>query len=128
MINIIRHILFKSVLLIVLLHALVPHRHYYEMSEYEHLTLHQNNENIIELVKILFHENDDESLDNLLFAQFNIQKTTQSKIPILNEEFKGFIDVENKLFQKNTSSHNVCYITIFVNVNGLRGPPKTSLV
>ncbi|WP_457618800.1 hypothetical protein [Lutibacter sp.] len=126
--GLIKQILFKSVLVVILLHALIPHRHYDEMSEKEHFALHQNNDNIIDLVKIFFHENNDESLDNLLFAQFNIQKTTQSKTPILNEEFEGYINVENKLIQKNTSPYGVCYITIFVDVNGLRGPPKMSLI
>jgi len=121
--ELIKQLLFKSVLVITLLHALIPHRHYDEMSEKEHFTLHQNNDNIIDLVKIFFHENNDESLDNLLFAQFNIQKTTQSKIPILKEEFKGYINEENKLLQKNISPRNVCYTNIHVTLNGSRGPP-----
>jgi len=121
--GLIKQILFKSVLVVILLHALIPHRHYDEMSEKEHFALHQNNDSIIDLVKIFFHENNDESLDNLLFAQFNIKETTQSKIPILNEKFKGGIGVENEHLQKNLPPYNVCHINIFVTLNGLRGPP-----
>ncbi|WP_456424421.1 hypothetical protein [Lutibacter sp.] len=126
--ELIKQLLFKSVFVIILLHALIPHRHYDEMSAKEHFALHQNNDNIIDLVKIFFHENNDESLDNLLFAQFNIQKTTQSKIPILKEEFKGYTNEENKLLQKNIAPSNVCYIPIFINTNGLRGPPKIPVI
>ncbi|MBL4939224.1 MAG: hypothetical protein JKY16_02930 [Lutibacter sp.] len=74
MINVIKQILFKSSLVIILLHTLISHKHYDEMSEVEHAALHQNNDDILDLLVLFFHESNDESIDNLVIAQFDVKE------------------------------------------------------
>ena len=127
MIGILKHIVFRSILIVVLLHTLIPHRHYDEMSEVEHFELHQNNNSIVGLLEIFFHENNDESLDNLLFAQFNTKESLQHHItssPLFTILLDFFDEEKLKLSTRNTESS---LTILFVKLNGLRGPPTSLL-
>jgi len=124
MTEIIKKLLFKSVVVILLLHACIPHKHRGEMTETAHIKLHQDNDSLIDVLKIVFHEGDDEHLDNLFFANNNFDTSAQhfSKKP----HRKVTQDVENgeDSIQLSRISSNCTYLNIFiVKLNGLRAPP-----
>jgi len=123
----IQSVLFKCVVVIVLLHTCIPHRHREEMSEKAHIKLHQNNDNLIGILKIVFHEGYDEYLDNLFFAKnnydvspqyFSNQYPDKNGSPAIKNCIKGV-----QLYRK---SDNCIDSNIFiVKLNGLRAPPTT---
>ena len=130
MINVIKQILFKSSLVIILLHTLISHKHYDEMSEVEHAALHQNNDDILDLLVLFFHESNDESIDNLVIAQFDVKEifknTIVSNVFLSSSDFPFF---NTSYFRKelyiNTSNFSSIF---FIKLNGLRGPPSFYLV
>jgi len=67
--NIIKKSMFNTVLILVLLHSFIPHRHADEMSDSEHSFFHQNSDSFIDFFENIFHENDDSNLDDLLFLR-----------------------------------------------------------
>lgn len=67
--NIIKKSMFNTVLILILLHSFIPHRHADEMSKSEHSVFHQNSDSFIDFFENIFHENDDSNLDNLIFLQ-----------------------------------------------------------
>lgn len=126
MIGIIKQVLFKSALVVILLHTLISHKHYDEMSEIEHSVLHQNNDDILDLLVLFFHESNDESIDNLVFAQFKIKEFLKdsiassallSSLDSFDFEISNFKEILNK-------STSIFFSTFFVKLNGLRGPPS----
>ena len=127
MINVIKQILFRSALVIILLHTLISHKHYDEMSEAEHVTLHQNNnDDILDLLVLFFHESNDESIDNLVVAQFDVKETFKNAIAsnaFISNSDLPFFDTSYFIKELNISTSNFSNI-FFVELNGLRGPPS----
>ncbi|MCF6213820.1 MAG: hypothetical protein L3J45_07335 [Flavobacteriaceae bacterium] len=124
MVEIIKKILFKSVLIIILLHALIPHKHSDEMSKEEHFEFHQDNVGFINILKIFFHESDDENLDNLYFVQYNLDKPQQNKSTL------NFVTVEdNTSFKRDKPSiplrddKGALLKNFIIEINRQRGPP-----
>ncbi|PCH52853.1 MAG: hypothetical protein COC22_03485 [Flavobacteriaceae bacterium] len=130
MINVIKQILFRSALVIIVLHTLIPHRHYDEMSKVEHAQLHQNNDDILDLLMLFFHESNDESIDNLVVAEFDVKEnfddTVVSNIFLSSSNFP-FFDTSYFIKELIISTSNFSNIS-FVELNGLRGPPSFYLV
>ena len=129
--NIFAHISFRIVLVIIGLHAFVPHPHSDELTEQEHKKLHQNSQSILGFIKYLFHENNDENLDDILFASYG--KITKQTIKIQYPRASTFdkkiddtsIFVFSNIYKTYTSHfHN----GISVNQNGLRAPPYYFIV
>jgi prenyltransferase beta subunit len=127
MIRLIKEILFHSVLVVIVLHAFIPHPHSYEMTEKEHIAFHENSNTLFETISIAFHESNDENLDNLIVAQYDIVKINKityqyTSIAIL---YSPFSEIEKKTVEKitqtNTDSPNKLFI---VKLNGERGPPS----
>ena len=124
--KILKYILFRTVLLIIALHAVIPHPHSDELTEDRHFELHQNSNSIIGLIKIAFHESDDENLDNLVFVQIESVKKFDykfTKVSNFNITLSIIEEWENeKIVSSNINNFKRLF---FVKLNGLRGPPST---
>ncbi len=127
--EVLKYILFRTVLIIIALHAIIPHPHSDELSGQKHLELHEKSNSLIGIIRLAFHENNDENLDNLIFTQFESVKKIDSKhkfprVSIFNNTtlVVGNI-VTEKIVKKNTNNFNKL---LFVKLNRLRGPPVLS--
>jgi len=111
---------------VILLHTFIPHPHFDEMTEKEHIALHKNSNKLFDIISISFHESNNENLDNLLVAQYDIVKRNKityqnSTIAILYSTFSVIEKTTvEKITQTNTDSPNKLFI---VKLNGERGPP-----
>ncbi len=90
--KILRYILFRTVLVIITLHTVIPHPHSDELTNEEHFEIHQKSDFLIGIIRLVFHESNDENLDNLIYAKYKSVKNTNFKnpnsnpnIPILND-------------------------------------------
>jgi hypothetical protein len=125
MIEIVKKILFKGVLIIMLLHTFISHSHSDEMSEVAHFKLHQDNNSLIAILKIAFHESDDENLDNLFFTHYKTDKLEKHNAPLYLA-----ISTDNISFDKHSITtffkcdNYPSTKNFIVKINGLRGPPK----
>ncbi|WP_372795387.1 hypothetical protein [Lutibacter sp.] len=124
MIKIFKNILSNSALVVILLHTFIPHPHSEDMVEKEHIKLHTNSNSIYGILRFVFHENNDENLDSLVFAQYNINKKTkidcqysETNIPDFNTS-----KIVNKKVSKNLKS--TIHKLFIVKLNGVRGPPS----
>ena len=124
--EILKYILFRTVLIIVTLHAIIPHPHSDELTEKKHFELHENSNSLIGFLSLAFHECNDESLDNLIFAQYEgVQKIdSKHKYPKVSIFYSTTSIVEKrateKILERNTYNFNRL---LFVKLNRLRGPP-----
>ena len=124
------HILFRLVLVVIGFHAIIPHPHSDELSEREHRKLHQNSTSILGFLRYIFHESNDDDLDNIVFADYGVTaKITQHhKHPRTPVTFYNSIEIkvlgDSSGCKENTSYfHNKKYIF----QNGLRAPPYYSI-
>ncbi len=127
--EVLKYILFRTVLIVIALHAIIPHPHSDELSEQKHHELHKKSNSLIGIIRLAFHENNDENLDNLIFTQFESVKKIDSKqkFPIVSIFNNTTLVVGNiateKIVKKNTNNFNKL---LFVKLNRLRGPPVLS--
>lgn len=121
--KIFRNILFHSALLVILLHTVIPHPHSEDLGLKEHHKLHSNSHSIYGVLRLIFHESNDENLDSLVFAQYNIDK----KIKVENQHLAIAITyfntskIVNKKVYKNLKSN--IHTLFIVTQHGVRGPP-----
>lgn len=126
MINFLKYILFRTVLVIVTLHTIIPHPHSEELTEEKHIELHKKSNSLIGIISIAFHESNDESLDNLIVAEYESTNKIDSehptpKVSILNNTTSTVEkNTTEKTIKCNTNNFNKL---LFVKLNGLRGPP-----
>ncbi len=126
MIKLLEKILFNSVLVVISLHTFIPHPHSDEMTEIEHIALHENSNTLFDIISISFHETNDTNLDNLLVAQYDIVKRNKvtyqnSAVAIL---YSAFSVIEKTTVEKITQANNDSPNKLFiVKLNGERGPP-----
>ncbi len=124
--NILKYILFRIVLVIVTLHTIIPHPHSNELTNEKHSEIHQKSNSLIGIIRLAFHESNDENLDNLVYAQYgNVTKLNSinkfPKISILND---SHFEIENRKTEKRVSVRiNDLNKILFVKLNGSRGPP-----
>ena len=127
--KIVKHLLFKSALAIVALHALIPHPHSNQLSAEKHLEIHSKANSLIGFLRLTFHESDDNSLDNLVYSNDNLRKTTPYQ-PIFESIFENnFIGIKNEFNEPDTFIYSYTlqfYKLFFASINGLRGPPSVS--
>jgi len=129
MINILKHILFRTVLVIITLHTLIPHPHSEDLTEEKHFKLHKESNSLIGIITLAFHESDDDNLDNLIFVQYeSIKKVVNTckypTVSILNK--KQYIVLNRETKKTVTCNVNNFERALFVKLNGLRGPPLTT--
>lgn len=124
--KILKYILFRTVLTVIALHAVIPHPHSDELTEEKHFELHQNSNTLIGIIRLTFHESNDENLDNLIFVQLERTKKLDYKCKYpktsnLNRSLS--ITKERETEKIVVSSINNFNSLLFVKLNGLRGPP-----
>lgn len=126
MVKCLKHILFGTALIVITLHTIIPHPHSYKLTEEKHFELHKKSNSLIGIIRLVFHESNDESLDNLIFAQYESIKKIDSKHKFQKDSSLNNIqtNVEKRETEKivisNTNNFNRL---LFVKLNRLRGPP-----
>lgn len=128
--KIFRNILFNTALAVILLHTIIPHPHSEDMVEKEHIKLHNNSNSIYGILRLVFHESNDENLDSLVFAQYNIDNKTKvdkkTKVdyqyPEINIAYFNISENVNKTVYKNLKSN--IHKLFIVKLNYVRGPPS----
>ena len=112
--------------MIITLHTIIPHPHSDELTKEEHFELHKKSNSLIGIIRLAFHESDDESLDNLIYTQYESVKKINSKhkypeVSLFNN-IQSIIEIREtgEIVKSNTNNFNKL---LFVKLNGLRGPP-----
>lgn len=126
MIKILKYLFFRTILVIISLHAIIPHPHSNELTKEKHVELHKKSNSFIGIIRLVFHESDDEILDDLIFAQFQTIKKSDNKYkyPTLSIVNKiQFIVEKTEKGKKIKWNANNFDGLLFVIRNGLRGPP-----
>lgn len=124
--KILKYILFRTVLIVIVLHAIIPHPHSDELTEEKHFELHKESNSIIGFIRLTLHESDDKNLDNLIFAEYESVKNLDSKCK--NPKISIFNNIQSlveereteKILKWNTNNFDKF---LFVKLNRLRGPP-----
>ena len=127
--KVIKYILFRTALVIITLHTFIPHPHSDELTEENHFELHKESNSLIGIITLIFHDSDDESLDNLIFAQYGSVKKLDNKYkhPTLSISKKTqFISERREKEKREKWNTNNFDKLLFVNLNGLRGPPLSA--
>lgn len=126
MIKILKYLFFRTILVIISLHAIIPHPHSNELTKEKHVELHKKSNSFIGIIRLVFHESDDEILDDLIFAQFQTIKKSDNKykyptLSIVNKiQFIVEKTEKGKKIKWNANNFDRLH---FVIRNGLRGPP-----
>ncbi len=126
MIKILSNISFKFILGILAFHTFISHPHSDELSIEEHKELHNNAKSLIGIIRLAFHESDDESLDHLLYIHDGFCKKIDSKVKNIFVSLKdNFQYSANSIITEGVVNCDVnnCIKLFFVKLNGLRGPP-----
>lgn len=124
--KILKYILFRIVLILIALHTIIPHPHSDQLTKEKHFELHKKSNSLIGLIRLVFHESNDENLDNLVFAQYESVKDLnyKCKYPKVSISNSTQFIVEKRETEKIVnSSINDFNRLLFVKLNGLRGPP-----
>jgi hypothetical protein len=127
MLKIVHNLLLNAALVLIVLHTFIPHPHSEGMVNEEHIHLHNKSHSFYGILKLIFHENNDESLDSLLFAEYNSilkEKQNIQFLYVFSNHFR-FIKIEKQQTHKNINVvNNHFYI---VTTNGVRGPPEATV-
>ena len=126
MLEIIRKISFVLVMVVILLHALVPHVHHSDMSKEEHSKVHHSVKDLLGVLCITFH-NDLGSSDEYVGLEYN---ELLSRVDFSFVEFPIF-QIQNKeqLQEGNQTLFSdllfCSYQSYSYTPSGLRAPPHT---
>ncbi|MBT6686201.1 MAG: hypothetical protein HN704_11465 [Bacteroidetes bacterium] len=124
--KILKYILFLTFLIVIALHAIIPHPHSDELTEEKHFELHHKSNSLIGLIRLVFHESNDEDMDNLMFVQFERLKKLgckckYQKVYSLNLALSKIEEREAEQIVSSSTNNFIRFF--FVKLNGLRGPP-----
>jgi quinol monooxygenase YgiN len=124
--KILKYILFRTVLVIITLHTIIPHPHSDELTDEKHSELHKDSNSFIGIIRLAFHESDDENLDNLIFAKYESDKKLDNKckrpkVSIINNR-QSIVEKRETGTIVKWNINNFDRL-LFVKLNGLRGPP-----
>lgn len=124
--KILKYILFRTVLIVIVSHAIISHPHSDELTEEKHFELHQKSNSIIGIIRLAFHENNDESLDYLVFTQFeNTKKFDNSSHKLFPSLINEKFIIEEKLIEKKLKFPLFRLETsLLIKLNTPRGPPS----
>jgi hypothetical protein len=126
--NTLKYLLFRIILVIITLHAVIPHPHSDELSAEKHFEIHQQTNSFIGIIRIVFHENNDENLDNLYYNTspslegLNVNSTSTPVIALYVVPHN--VEEKEVKLSLNDVINDYCKSTFFVRLNGLRGPPS----
>ncbi len=126
MIKFINKILFIVVLIVILLHAIIPHDQNIDLDRAGTFMKHEKSESIIDLFKVVFHKDANGNLDNLSNNTHNYDISFDFFV------FSGFIVGINYLISTEKKTQSSIFnkeFSIYTNgfivfLNGLRGPPS----
>ncbi|WP_456379161.1 hypothetical protein [Lutibacter sp.] len=123
--KVLKYILSRTAFVIIVLHTFIPHPHSSKLTDEKHSEIHQKSNCLIGIIRLAFHENNDESLDNLIFTQFKNSTKFNNKHPNLYSSLiKEQYTIKEKHHEKNLKYTPFHSETIFlIKTNGLRGPP-----
>lgn len=124
--KVLKYILFRAALVIITLHTIIPHPHADKLTKEKHLELHKESNSFIGLIRLVFHESDDESLDNLIFAKYEGVNKIDNKYKY--PKVSMFNNTHSVIEKKETENKIKCNTNnfdrlLFVKLNRLRGPP-----
>ena len=123
--KILKYILFRIALVVITLHAIIPHPHSDELTVNKHSEIHQKSNSLIGIIRLAFHESNDETLDNLVFVQYESVKKSDNNYPSVSvfNNTQSTVEIRET---KNTTQCNTYNFDrlLFVKLNGLRGPPS----
>jgi len=118
--------MFIQVVVMVLLHSVMPHKHQVEMTYEEHSIAHKTAADYIDYIALAFHQGTANDLENYLITKKETQQETQVLdfhsfgIPIFNIN-TSFITTETRSLN-NQSNHRKNSFRLLPY--GLRAPPK----
>jgi len=124
--NFLRKILFFNVVVVMVLHTLIPHKHHGEMTDEEHNITHNKANEIIDIIRLAFHQGSSNNLDYYTLSE----PLSLSKIDFNGLDFfAGVIPIDFKLLPKNESPTSTISPYVIINPfifhsNSLRGPPN----
>lgn len=125
--KIIKDILFSIVLVIIALHAIIPHPYSSELTQQSHFEFHKKTNSLIGGVRLAFHESDGDNLDNHILIKYGSAKKLdfQHISPTVSLFNNPLLIVEPVETVKAVEQHIDNFIKLhFVSPNGLRGPPS----
>ncbi len=123
--NLTKNILFINVVVILLLHSFIPHKHHNEMAYEEHYIVHENANGIIDLIGLVLHEGSSENLETIILSKENVMKD-------IERSYLDFFAITAYLAIKINVKYSGCFIKIrpqelsnnfHIIFSGLRGPP-----
>ena len=123
--NSIRNILLIKVGIIILLHALISHRHQVEMTYEEHVLVHERADDVLDFFGLWFHQDSNKVLDNYVAADFNLIKKFKLKgfnFSANHSPLKAEI-IFSGISQYFESQPLNLFHDFLVRSNGLRAPP-----
>lgn len=123
--KILKYILFRTVLVIITLHTIIPHPHSIELTDENHIELHKKSNSIIGIIKLVLHESDDESLDNLIICQnANVNKVNskfKNPAALIINKTNLIIEEKEKTIQWYSNDFIGLISGILIDI---RGPPS----
>lgn len=125
-----RSILFGLPLLIIGLHTFIPHTHEDHLSREEHQLIHLEKNSLLDILKLLFHQSQDEALDHLVLddKEGTVKETVLPAYQINDNPFcsSSIILRElliDKIFFLASSDDNDLAL---IRSGKLRGPPSVA--
>lgn len=124
--KVLKYILFRTALVIIVLHTFIPHPNSNKLTDEKHSEIHQKSSCLIGIIRLAFHENNDESLDNLVSVQLKKSSTFNYKHPKLYSSLiKRQFTIKEKHLKKKSNYTPLHFEALFlIKQIGLRGPPS----
>jgi len=123
--RIVRNILFLNVVIVILLHAVIPHKHHGEMTFDEHQLTHQNANTVFKIIGLVFQEGASTSLDNYVLAEQIVPNKTD--ITLTSPFAYSTLETMEWPIQIGTKAETVYNVNppkpLNLQPHGLRGPP-----
>ncbi len=128
MLKILKYISTYTIIFLLVLHTFISHPHAHELSYEEHYNLHKKSNSIIGIIRLIFHENNDENLDNLILAKYSVGNKVYYKTKNKQRILCEFCFNRNQFFykSKNQIQQKTSVLKNNQSVNKslfLRGPP-----
>ncbi len=117
----IKKLLFINVVIVLLLHALIPHKHHGEMTHDQDITTHIPVDGFINHIGLAFHQGSCNS-ENFILSEKSFQKKVDINLTGLFERTYFLKDKLKQIPFLIFQSHKLLY-RFHIFSNGLRGPP-----
>ena len=111
----------------ILLHAIIPHKHHIEMTWEEHIYAHEYADDLIDFLGLGFHQDSNKNLENYSYTEQILLK----KIYFVDfNSLTGFFNLEGNIVDVRKNLHTQAQLTnlsidFILLSNGLRAPPDS---